>query len=158
MIVAIYMKFNSEIIISQFPFLKPTSPSAQYLKLLTSCVSLIALYLSSCVDQAHTWLYLSDITMNHCKSHQKEVAAQCYSLSLKSRVLRILQTYALMQQRQATNNHLAQQFHIKKVWILYYIRKFWMSKVLWTKKKFHALFSRGKTWYIINETNAVMHA
>lgn len=53
--------------------------------------------------------------MKHYESDQKEVAAQCYSLTLKSRMLRVLQTYAIMQQRQATNNHLAQQFHIRKV-------------------------------------------
>lgn len=53
--------------------------------------------------------------MKHYESDQKEVAAQCYSLTLKSKMLRILQTYATMQQRQATNNHLAQQFHIRKV-------------------------------------------
>jgi hypothetical protein len=53
--------------------------------------------------------------MKHYESQQKEVAAQCYRLTLKSRMLRILQTYTIMQQKQATNNHLAQKFHISKV-------------------------------------------
>ena len=66
--------------------------------------------------------------MKHYESDQKEVATQCYSLTLKSRMLRILRMYATMQQRQATNNHLAQQFHIRKVRMdlrMLYSRKIW---------------------------------
>ena len=79
-----------------------------YMCLVTSVTPAI----TTCVSFTQNQL---DITMKQYRSHQKKAAIRCYSLTLKSKVVLALQSHTSMQRRQAVNNYIAQQFHIRKV-------------------------------------------